>query len=299
MDKIIKILMIFIVLGLTSYVGYDQLEKRHKKRLDAVLEYEQRQWQEKTEKLEEKIASLQEELSLQRDELVPKEKLLEVFGEDSPGISPGQEEVSCEELERQITTLFSYLDKKEYMKSYELEGGTYDLFQQIIKQLSGKPPIVTGEMKDLSSLMRNMAHLYRILGRKRIELIKEILKNESEVAESVMAIFYAWFNSGDRCEEKIKGCPSLEFLYEYTGFFLSTLAGKSYLMRRDSKVRILTSYYCVLILDRSSEETLNQYGIDIRPYIDFLFYDILNQRGLIYKKQYLEKLVGLKEKYRR
>ena len=298
MEKLIKILIVIIVLGITSYVAYDQVGKWHKKRLDAALEYERKECEEKTAELDKKIVSLQEELALQKEALVPREKLLEVFGEGSSEISPEQEEISCEELERQITTLFTYLDNKEYRKSFGLKESTYELFQHVVKQISEKPPMVTGEMKDLSSLIRNMAHFYKILGKKRIELIKEILSNESEVAESVMALFFAWFTSVDCCEEKIKGCPSLEVLYEYAGFFLTTLAGKSYLLRRDSKVRILTDYYSVLILDRANEEALNQHGIDIRPCIDFLFYDITNQRGLIYKKQYLEMLVGLREKYR-
>jgi len=159
--------------------------------------------------------------------------------------------------------------------------------------------MVTGEMKNLYSLIRNVAHFYRVLGRKRVELIKEIMRNESEIIESVMATFYSWIILGSCCEEKIKGCPSLEVLYEYAGFFLNTLAGKSYLLRRDSKVRILTSYYGILILDRANEGNLNRHGIDIRPQIDFLFYDISNQRGLIYQKQYLAELKGLREKYQR
>jgi len=299
MERLIKILIVIIVLGITGYVAYDQIGKWHKKTLDTALEFERGEWQERTGKLEENIVRLQEELALQRDTLIPKEKLLEVFGEGSSGISPEREEISCEELEDQITAFFTYLDKKEYRESYELKEGTYVLFQQVARQLSNNLPMVTGEMKDLSSLIRNMAHFYRILGKKRIELIKEILRNESEVIESVMATFYRWFTSVDRCEEMIKGCPSLEVLYEYAGFFLNTLGGKSYLLRRDSKVRILTSYYCVLILDRAHEEDLNRHGIDIRPYIDFLFYEIINQRGLIYKKQYLAELEGLREKYQR
>lgn len=297
MDKIIRILIVIIVLGLTGYVAYDQIGKWHKRRLDASLEYERKSWQDKTGKLEEKITSLQEELAQQKEALVPEEKLLEVFGEDSAVISPEHREINCEELERQITAFFAYLDKKEYRKSYEVEEETYDIFQQIVKLLSAKPPMVTGEMKDLSSLIRNMAHFYRVLGRKRLELIKEIMRNEPEIIESLMVTFYTWFISGDRCEEMIKEGPSLEVLYEYAGFFLNTMAGKSYLLRRDSKVRILSTYYCILILDRANEATLNRHGIDIRPYIDFSFYDISNQRGLIYRKQYLAELEGLKKKY--
>jgi len=67
---------------------------------------------------------------------------------------------------------------------------TYDLFKQAVTQLSKKPPMVTGEMKNLSSLIRNMAHFYRVLGKKRVDLIKEIVKNESEIIESLVLIFF-------------------------------------------------------------------------------------------------------------
>ena len=295
MERAMKILIIVVVLGIIGYVTYDQIGKWHKRKLDAALKQEQ----ENTEKLEEKITELQEELAQQRDELIPKEKLVEIFGEETEVISPEKKEISCEELERQIMAFFTYLDKKEYIKSYKLDEGTYELFMQMVNQLSKKPPIVTGEMKDLANLIRNMAHFYRVVGKKRIELNKMIIRNEPEVIEPVMAALFSWFAAGNCCNEKTKGCPSFEILYEYAGFFLNTLAGKSYLLRRDSKVRILTSYYCVLIVDKANDETLNRHGIDVRPHIDFLFYDIINQRVLVNKKQYLGKLVSLKEKYKR
>jgi len=299
MERAIKILIIVVVLGIIGYVTYDQIEKWNKKRLDTALNQEQEEWQKKTENLKGEIAELQEELAQQRDELIPREKLVEVFGEETEVISPEKKEISCEELERQIMAFFTYLDKKEYIKSYKLDEGTYELFMQMVNQLSKKPPIVTGEMKDLPNLIRNMAHFYRVVGKKRIELSKMIMRNEPEVIEPVMAALFSWFTTGNCCNDKTKGCPSFEILYEYAGFFLNTLAGKSYLLRRDSKVRILTSYYCVLIVDRANDETLNRHGIDIRPHIDFLFYDIINQRVLVNKKQYLGKLVSLKEKYKR
>ncbi len=299
MGRAIKMLIIVVVLGFIGYVTYDQIGKWNKKRLDTALNQEQEEWQKKTENLEGKIAELQEELAQQRDELIPKEKLVEVFGEETEVISPEKKEISCEELDRQIMAFFTYLDKKEYIKSYKLDEGTYKLFMQMVNQLSKKPPIVTGEMKDLPNLIRNMAHFYRVVGKKGIELNKMIMRNEPEVIEPVMAALFSWFTAGNCCNEKTKGCPSFEILYEYAGFFLNTLAGKSYLLRRDSKVRILTSYYCVLIVDRANDETLNRHGIDIRPHIDFLFYEIINQRVLVNKKQYLGKLVSLKEKYKR
>ena len=112
-----------------------------------------------------------------------------------------------------------------------------------------------------------------------------------------MATIFSLFASGDRCETLKKDLPSAEVMYEYASFFLNTLSGKSYLLRRDSKVRILTSYYCVLILDMANDETLNKYGIDIRPYIDSTIQDMNNQKRLVYRRPYLETLAGLKKKY--
>jgi hypothetical protein len=297
MGRTIKILVAIALLGALSYVANDQIGTWYKRRLEISLEQGQEEWQKKTEDLKAKIAELQEEQEQQGNALVPEERLLEVFGEEASVVLPEKKEISCKELEHQITSFFNYLDKKRYREICELEEETHDVFQQVVAQLSERPPMVTGEMKGISTLIRNMAHFYRVLGRKRVELIKEIVKNESEVMETIMATFFTLFTSGDRCEELIKDSPSPEVLYEYASFFLNTLAGKSYLLRRDSKMRILTSYYCVLILDKANDETLNKYGIDIRPHIDFLSQDMGNQKGLAYKRQYLEKLTSLKKKY--
>ena len=86
-------------------------------------------------------------------------------------------------------------------------------------------------------------------------------------------------------------------MYEYAVFFLNSLAGKSYLLRRESKVRILTVYYCILILDQANQKVINRYGLDIRPLIDAAAYDIRSQRGLVAQKQYLDTLLQLRVKY--
>lgn len=297
MERTVKIVIVLVVLGVAGYVAYDQIGKWHQRRLNSALEQEQKEWQGKTAQLEEKLKALQEELEQQKDALVPKEKLAEVFGEEAGMVIPGKKDIPCEELERQLSSLFTYLDTREYITPYNLEGGTRNLVQQMVARLSEKPPVVVEETKDVPSLIRNMAHFYRALGRKQVELVKESMNNETEINESVAATLYAWFVSKERCPEIGKDCPALKVLYEYAAFFLNTLAGKSYLFRRDSKVRFLTTYYCVLIIDQANERTLNQHGIDIRPSIEFLFYELANQRGLIYKKQYAEELTGLKGKY--
>jgi deoxycytidine triphosphate deaminase len=297
MDKSKKIILIVVILGIAGYVAYHQIDTRQQRRLDTALERERNEWWDNIGKLEEKVAELEQELAQERGEVVPQEKLNEVFGQTQAVVAPEVKTIACDELQRQVTAFFSYLDRQDYILSHELEGGTWSLFLEILNELSANPPLVTGEMKDFSSLIRNVAHFYRVLGRERVELITEVIQHESEIIESVMETFFAWLTSGERCQYQIQGLPSLEVLYEYSGFFLNTLAGRSYLLRRNSKIRILTSYYSVLILDKANEETLNPYGIDIRPHIDFSLYDINNQRGLIHQKKYRAALEAMKKEY--
>ena len=100
-----------------------------------------------------------------------------------------------------------------------------------------------------------------------------------------------------RGQISLAGRPSPKTMYEYAGYILNTLGGRSYLLRRSPKVRALTTYYCVLALDQANEEELNSKGIDIRPYIKSSLLEVKNQIGLIYQKEYINKLNELSLKY--
>jgi len=78
---------------------------------------------------------------------------------------------------------------------------------------------------------------------------------------------------------------------------MNTFAGKSYLFRRSSTIRCLTDYYTVLVLDKADDAGINQYGIDIRPYISLAMDSIACQNNLIFQDQYLKTLTGLQAKY--
>ena len=295
MKRILVALIILIVAGTAGYLTYKRMSSLDREEKNEILEQEVQQ--NKIEALEEQVSTLQEELEEQEDKIVPKEKLAEVFGEEAIAVTPEVKEPSCEDIKGNMTAFFNHLDKQAYAKSYEIKESSFEFFKRILAQLSETKPRVTGEMVELPTLMSNMAYFYRRLGKKRVDFIREILKNESDISESVFKTFYQWATSCNRCDELAQECPSLETLYEYAGFFLNTLAGRSYLMRRNSRQRILTSYYSIVILDKANEETLNRHGIDIIPHIDFISSEISSQRGLIHKKQYLATLNSLKEKY--
>jgi hypothetical protein len=293
MKKSIGTLIIIIAIGITGYLLYNPTKSQE--RTSEIVEREVQQ--QKIEALEEQVFTLQEELAAQEDKIVPKEKLAEVYGDTATTVTPETTDTSCEDIKRNLTAFFNHLDRKGYPQFFEIEKSSYELFKKIVAQLSEATPTVTGELVELPILMSNMAYFYRRLGKKQVDLIGEILKSESEISESVLSTFYHWALSCKRCSAMAEECPSLETLYEYAGFFLNTLAGRSYLMRRNSRQRLLITYYSILILDKANEETVNRYGIDILPHLDFLASEINGQRELVHKKQYLAKLDSLKEKY--
>jgi len=290
--KIGKIAVIIIILLAIGWL----IGNWHKKATDTAIDRQKKVWQVEEDALKETIASLQEVLRLQKEAIVPEETLFEAFGDDAALIFPDKK-VDCDVLERQIKAFFRYLDQKDYIKAYNLEGGAFGLFRETEKILSEHPPTVIGETRDLFTLLRNMAYFYRVLGKNRLIRIQTVLEEEAEIIESAMAIFFAWSTHDEECKVDTAGPPSLRILYEYSGFFLNTIGGRSYLFRRDSKVSTLVSYYSVLLLDKANEKKLNQYGIDIRLFIDLLAHDIGNRKGLIYQRQYMSKLEELKAKY--
>ena len=292
----IKLIVLIVILIIIGYLTFRLIGSWHKSVVDKAIGRQENIWRVETDALKEKIAILQEELRLHKDEYVSEEKLFEAFGDDATLIFPGKP-INCDVLERQIKSFYRYLDQKDYIKAYHLENGTSGLFHAITKSLSETPPTVIGETRDMYAFLRNLAHFLRVLGKNRLKLIKDILKYEAELIEPAMAIFYARFTADD-CKVGEINPPPIDILYKYSGFFLNTIAGHSYLFRRDSKVRTLVGYYSVLILDRANDISLNPYGIDITQFLDSLVYDIGNRKELIYKRQYLEKLEELREKYK-
>ena len=295
MDRVIKVGIVVAIVAIVAYFAYNLFSSWHKESLETAKRQERVEWEKRTKELMEKVTGLEEELTSIKGESIPERKLKEVFGSDSAVVKE-EEPLGFEEIEQQIKAFFTYLDEQDYVQAYQFKGGTYQQFQLVLQKLSANPPSITEETTSLYNLYRNMAHFFRVMGKKRVNLTRDVLQNEGEILESAMQTFYRW--ATDETADKQKtGQPTLKTLYTYSGFFLNTLAGKSYLLRRNSKIRLLTTYYAVLILDRANDQQLNPAGIDIRPHIEFLLNDLQNQIGLIHQKQYLSELEQLADKY--
>ena len=308
MDKSAKIIVAVVVILASSFFIYSKFAGWHTNKIEATISQERMICQEKSDQMKQEIANLNQKLAVIKGLNISKDKLAKVFGEEQKEGKEGDlqsedkylKEISnpdFAQIEGEIKAFFGYLDEKEYVQSFKFKEGVFRQYQITIEKLSSKLPIVTGEMSSLYNIVRNVAHFYRVLGKKRVDLIRQMLENESEVIESVMRTFYRWFTMDDNAKSTVQGRPSFKSMYEYAGYILNTLGGRSYLLRRNPNVRTLTVYYCVLILDKANDEELNSRGIDIRPYIKSSLMDIDNQVGLVHQKEYLEKLKELRLKY--
>ena len=217
--------------------------------------------------------------------------------EEEPPEKPLAEEDYCTKIENNIGEFFRYLDQKKYVQKLTLKTTTYTQFKRIIKRLASKPPIPAGEGKDPKIIIRNIYHLFRVLDRKDLSLIKDMVKNEHDTMENSLEMFYTWVMLGDSCPDPEGLRPSAEVLYRYAGFFLNSTGGRAYLFRRSIEARLLTTYYCILIVHEADKKGGNNYGIDILPFIVPLTKEITIYPDFQFQQEYIDKLNKLENYY--
>ncbi len=293
MEKTFKVLVIlFAVVGIGLF-GYHWFSQWHAKTVSQNLESEKEKHLARIAQLESEVNRLTQELEAQPAAQPSESEMVTVFGDEKPMETFTLEEMDCKKITGQVVAFFQYLDSKAYLIWPGINMRAEELFEDISKQLAAAPPINVGEMDELYSLVRNVTHFYRVLGKNRINLMKEILNSESAVMEPAMAVLFAWMITCNKDSDQL----NLNTMYQYAHFFLNTLGGRSYLLRRDTKQRMLINYYALLVIDMANDAKLNSYGLDIRPHLDYVFYDINNQKGLMYRQRYLTRLSALQNKY--
>jgi len=229
--------------------------------------------------------------------LAPQERLEDVLGEKAVESQTMRVEDECQKMERELREFFTYLDKKDYVRELGIGEDTFSRFKKIIHDLSLHPPLPAGEGIDYDMIIRNIYHFYRALGLKDLRLIKLILRNETDTMEINLALFYRWLMSGEECTRKGGLPPSPDTLYRYAGFFVNSIGGRAYLFRRETKLRLLLDYYCLLIVHEADKKKMNSFGIDIAPFLEPLAEDIENFQLLYFRREYAGKLIDLKSYY--
>lgn len=217
----------------------------------------------------------------------------------SPGAGrvPAVED-GCKENREKLQGLFAYLDRQDYVASHQLKGGSYEHFKNLLARLLGTPPSVQRETDSILQVLQNRAHFYRVLGKKDTLLLRDILRKEGDIMESSFAILYRAVALQESCKADGPALHvPLQEVYPYAVLFLDTLGGASYLMRRDSRVRMLTRFYCILILDQANRHRLNKLGLDIRQPLDVLMGDLKGAANLVRKEEYLDALKNIRAGY--
>ena len=206
-------------------------------------------------------------------------------------------EDECQKMEKDLQEFFTYLDAKDYIKELRIREGTFNHFLKIIRALSLNPPIPAGEGLNYDMIINNIYHFYRALELKDLTFIKLILKNEADTMEINLALFYKWLMSNDECGQKEGIPPTLDILYKYAGFLVNSIGGRAYLFRRETRLRLLLYYYSLLIIHEADKKKMNNFGVDITPFLEPLAEEIENYQFLYFRKEYAGRLINLKDYY--
>ena len=224
MEKPIKIVVAILIAGIVLFLGYSMVAKWHRTRVDQARMEREAACSEQIAQLEAHIAALEQEM--ERTSVAPpsEKKLSEIFGESAEYLSYDTK-VDCKAMEAQIMTFFKYLDNQPYMAAYMRKGGARQLYRETMEALTTSPPMLTGELEDLISLIRNVTHLYRTLGKERIDVIKTIIANEIDIinqfrmnqivkmSDFVVHLFssseyrLSLLRKGGHCFEVVRSCP--------------------------------------------------------------------------------------------
>lgn len=276
------VLLILLVLGVGSLVGY------YLTREDRGKDWEKISGPENLDRDREPILQIRMPAPIQEEE-----KAAEAFSEETPL----SEEDHCKRVENGILDFFQYLDNKDYIKRFKGGKGTYDHFKSMIRKLSSRAPIPAGEGIDSRMMAKNIFYLFRVLDKNDLRLIKAILGNEADTLDINMDMFYNWLMMGDRCPNLDGLRPSPDVLYQYAGFFMNTIGGRAYLFRRQLEVRLLVTYYSLLIVHEADKRGKNIYGIDVFPEIARLTKELSYYPDFHFQADYIDQMTRLQDYY--
>jgi len=289
---ILTLVLLAMVAGLIAW----QWDALVNKIAGEKIEEERQGWMERTQELETIILELQQ--GKESKPLLPAERLSQAFGPNSPlvkGVSPRS--MKCQELEDSLRAFCQYLDAGETFRSQKTHRDSWALFTSILESLERRPPVMSAEAYRPSVIVENSFYFFRLLGAEKMDILREVIKFESDLAEPLMGITYYWLMTGRSCDKLPSPSSALKFMYNYAGFFLNTLGGHSYLYRQDSRIRLLTVYYSILVMHEANMRELNEVGFDLRFFLPHIFQEIQSRNDLLYAEDYLQTLTNLQLQY--
>jgi hypothetical protein len=294
--KIIIPLVLLAIFAVIFFFFFNMNQRAERKAISSIEE-ERQQWHEKVTVLEKKALETNTSGKETYEPDAPVAFIEPLQGKQVTGNEPRPEDI-CHNTILRLDRLFSHLDEKQYIQQFGFQKGSKEYLTSITKKLYTQPPQIIRETDSLISIMLNAAHLYRVLGKHDINILKTILENEKDTFEPMLASFFEAAEKNDQClEGKYPLTLPLKELYSYSTFFLNTMGGQAYLFRRDPVTRILVNYYSLLILHKANEQGINTSGIDIRPGLKSLIDELLVISVLQKRDTYLNAMLVLQAKY--
>lgn len=203
----------------------------------------------------------------------------------------------CEAVMERLEAMCRKLDERSYVKSWQLPGGVFGLLKETADVLESRTPPVDGILSNIDRIRANLVHLFRVLGRKRLVRLVELIREEPEFAEPFALNAYQWLRMGERCEDPRPSPPGLDEQYEYAVFSLSTPGGHAYLRRRAPRLEALASFYALLVVDAAIQRDHNPHGIDPRKEIARLK-ELMEGQRLVFQAEYLRILGELEARWK-
>jgi hypothetical protein len=201
----------------------------------------------------------------------------------------------CDAAREDLLVLCAEVDSRPYVKAWALPGGSFALVVRACEEMAARPPVVSGELASLESFLANAFHMYRVLGARRVDMLREILVKEQALAEPAAMAVYRWLAAQERCGKEGHPIP-FHALYDYAAYLLNTMGGQGYLRRRPSLVAGLAGFYSLLVLDHAIQRGMNPHGVDPRAYIP-LCRDLLKAHDLVFRDRYLEILQDMERRW--
>jgi len=198
----------------------------------------------------------------------------------------------CAAVEADLARLCVAFEARDYVSEAELPGGVCGLIQQTADELAARPPQIASELKSYETILSNVFHLFRVLGRERMQLLLRLAAEEDELSEPAAMALYRWLVSREACARSGRTPVRRDALYDYGAFLFQTMGGQAYLRRRSLGTEALASFYALLLIDRAVEQNHNPHGIDLRHEIQRTR-ELLQSEPLLFRERYLALLEPL------
>ena len=175
--------------------------------------------------------------------------------------------VSCEQVELELARACTALDARVAASGSPELGGACVLMERVVDELAAAPPDLSSELRSYEAMLGNIFHLFRVLGRERMQVLRRVLEEERDLAEPMALAFYRWSISREACSESSPSRLRAPSMYGYAGFLFQTMGGQAYLRRRAPKTEALACFYALQVLHHVIEGGYNPQGFDPRTEI--------------------------------